>query len=82
MFGRKGRNIPVGKDGHVPVREIVRRYHEIGEATDSDSDDDLILPLELTPEQIAEWWDNPSICDIQGIDTKESGIYSVPFSIR
>lgn len=82
MFGRKGRNIPVGKDGHVPVREIVRRYHEIGEATDSDSDDDIILPLELTPEQIAEWWEDPSVCDIQGIDTKDSGIYSVPFSIR
>ena len=79
---RRPKGIPVGKDGYVPEREIVRRYHEVGNLRDSDSDDPVILPRRLTPEQIQEWWEDPSVCDIQGIDTKESDIYSVPLSIR
>ena len=80
--GRTPKGIPVGKDGYVPRRDIVRRYQEIGDFRDSESDDSVILPGRLTPEQIAEWWENPSVCDIEGIDTKESDIYSVPLSIR
>ena len=79
---RRPKGIPVGKDGYVPEREIVRRYHEVGNLRDSDSDDPVILSGRLTPEQIEAWWEDPSVCDIQGIDTKESDIYSVPLSIR
>ena len=79
---RRPKGIPVGKDGYVPLKEIVRRYQEIGDPRDSDSDDPVILPAMLTPEEIEQWWEDPSVCDIDGVDTKESDIYSVPLSIR
>lgn len=41
-----------------------------------------ILPRRFTPEQVSEWWDNPSVCDIVGIDTRDSEVYYVPLSIR
>ena len=84
MTRKSGRQeIPVGKDGYVPIDAIVKRYHEVGDRmTDSRSDSDVVLPINLTPEQIAEWWNDPSVCDIQGIDTKKTDIYSVPASIR
>ncbi len=82
MFGRRRKGIPVDKNGYVPVKEIVRRYQEKGNAIDSDTTDALVLPQRLTPREIEEWWNDPSICDIQGIDTKGSEIYSVPLSIR
>jgi hypothetical protein len=79
---RRQKGIPVGKDGYVPLKDIVRRYQEIGDLKDSDSDNTVILPRMLTPEEIEQWWDDPSVCDIDGIDTRESDIYSVPLSIR
>lgn len=82
MFGRKRKDIPADKDGYVPVKEIVRRYQERGNPTDSETTDALVLPQRITPKEIEGWWNDPSICDIQGIDTKGSDIYSVPLSIR
>jgi hypothetical protein len=79
---RRPKGIPVGKDGYVPEREIVRRYQEVGDFSDSNTDDSLILPRKLTPQEIEQWWEDPSVCDIEGIDTKDSDIYSVPLSIR
>ncbi len=79
---RAGRDIPVGKDGKVPFRAIVRRFHEAGSRRDADSTDAKVLPRELTPEQIREWWDDPSVCDIKGVDTEDSDIYRVPASVR
>ena len=79
---RRPKGIPVGKDGYVPLKEIVKRYQEIGDPRDSNSDDPVILPSMLTPEEIEQWWEDPSVCDIDGVDTKESNIYSVPLSIR
>ena len=79
---RRPKGIPVGKDGYVPEREIVRRYQEVGDFSDSNTDDPVILPRKLTPQEIEQWWEDPSVCDIEGIDTKDSDIYSVPLSIR
>lgn len=79
---RRPKGIPVGKDGYVPEREIVRRYQEVGDFSDSNKDDPVILPRKLTPQEIEQWWEDPSVCDIEGIDTKDSDIYSVPLSIR
>lgn len=79
---RGSNGIPVGKDGKVPFKAIVRRFHEIGSRRDADSTDSVVLPRELTPSQIREWWDDPSVCDIEGVDTEDSDIYSVPISIR
>lgn len=42
--GRAPKGIPVGKDGYVPMKDIVRRYHEVGDFDDSNSDDAIILP--------------------------------------
>lgn len=79
---RGSNGIPVGKDGKVPFKAIVRRFHEVGSRKDADSTDSVVLPRELTPSQIREWWDDPSVCDIEGVDTEDSDIYSVPISIR
>lgn len=81
-FRRRNDAIPVGKDGKVPFRAIVGRFHEIGSRNDADSTDVRVLPRELTPEQIEEWWNDPSVCDIDGVDTEDSDIYRVPLSIR
>lgn len=80
MFRRK--DIPVGDDGYVPFDAIVQRFHQVGDLRDSDSTEAMVLPNRLTPEQIADWWDDPSVCDIDGVDTEDSDIYSVPLSIR
>lgn len=83
MFGRQRADcIPVEKDGLVPFDAIVRRFHEKGDLRDADSTDGRVLPGHLTPEQIRGWWEDPSTCDIQGVDTEGSDIYSVPASIR
>lgn len=79
---RGSNGIPVGKDGKVPFKAIVKRFHEVGSRKDADSTDSVVLPRELTPSQIREWWDDPSVCDIEGVDTEDSDIYSVPISIR
>ena len=84
MTGRNRgrRDIPVGDDGFVPFDALVERYHTAGDFRDSAKDSGRILPNRLTPDQAAEWWDDPSSCDIDGIDTKGSELYSVPFSVR
>lgn len=79
---RARKDIPVGKDGKVPFGAIVRRFHEIGSRRDADSTDAKVLPRELTPSQIEGWWNDPSVCDIDGVDTEDPEIYSVPFTIR
>ena len=83
MFARKrSEDIPVGKDGFVPFEAIVRRFHERGDLSDADSTDVRVLPGHITPDQIRGWWEDPSSCDIEGVDTEGSDIYSVPVSIR
>lgn len=80
---RKGKDgIPTGDDGFVPFDALVSRYHEVGVFGDSDTTDPRVLPSKVTPEQVADWWNDPSVCDIEGIDTADSAIYSVPFSVR
>ena len=44
---RRPKGIPVGKDGYVPEREIVRRYQEVGDFSDSNTDKPVILPRNL-----------------------------------
>lgn len=80
--GIRRKDIPVDGDGFVPFDAIVQRYHQVGHLKDSDSTEPVVLPSRLTPEQISEWWDDPSVCDIEGVDTEYSDIYSVPLSIR
>lgn len=82
MSRRKHPNIPVGKDGYVPFDALVERYQEIGDFRDSERTADCILPSRLTPDQAYGWWNDPSSCDIEGIDTMDSELYSVPVSIR
>lgn len=82
-MARKSKDrIPVGKDGFVPKKAIVARFQEVGDPRDSSSTHSKVLPQNLTPKEIMEWWDDPSSCDIDGIDTADSPIYSVPASIR
>ena len=80
---RKGKDgIPIDENGFVPLDALVSRYQEVGDHRDSFSTDSKVLPAKVTPEQVSDWWNDPSVCDVEGIDTADSTIYSVPFSIR
>lgn len=82
MTARRHPRIPVGEDGYVPFDALVERYHRVGDFRDSGRTAERILPSRLTPEQASAWWIDPSSCDIEGIDTADSDLYSVPISIR
>lgn len=73
--------IPVDSGGYVPTWAIVSRFHECCDADERRADrmdgDERILPPRLTPKEIGEWWANPRVCDIAGIDTAESEFYDV-----
>ena len=70
--------IPVDENGFVPKWALAQRFQEVG---DYDSDvgveDDVILFGDLTPEDVLEWWLDPSCCDIEGIDDQNPDIYDV-----
>lgn len=91
-FGRKGTDspdtvsvrvgmrtyrIPVDENGLVPDWALVSRFQEKGDWSDLDSRSELVIPSGRTPQEIAQWWANPSSCDIQGIDTPDSPYYDV-----
>lgn len=78
----RGKRIPVGEDGYVPFDALVERYHQKGDFRDSGRTASKVLPSRLTPDQASAWWNDPSSCDIEGIDTEDSLLYTVPFSIR
>jgi len=71
-------SIPVDENGFVPRWALAQRFQEVG---DYDSDvgveDDLVLSGDLTPEDVLQWWLDPSCCDIEGIDDVDPDIYDV-----
>ncbi|MBE6526314.1 MAG: hypothetical protein E7Z63_00880 [Thermoplasmata archaeon] len=81
--GMKTYTIPVDQTGCVPMWAVVERFQEVGNKhSDRGIDSDVVLPRNLTPEEIIDWWADPSCCDIDGIDDEVAEIYSVPLSIR
>jgi hypothetical protein len=70
--------IPVDENGYVPKWALAMRFQEIG---DYDSDvgvrSDVVLSGDLTPEEVLDWWLDPSCCDIEGIDDEDPDIYDV-----
>lgn len=70
--------IPYDDEGHVPMFAIAQRFQEAG-----DFDNDVNrggVPVRhgpFTPEDIVDWWIDPSVCDIAGIDDEESAAYDV-----
>lgn len=75
--GRKRYKIPVDSDGYVPVWAMAQRLQEVGDNSDIDETDIDVLPTDLTPDEIIDWWIDPSSCDIEGIDTEDSSIYNM-----
>lgn len=76
------KRIPVGKDGRVPAKALAARYQEIGRRSDSGSRSAKVIRRNPTPDEVRQWWDDPSSYDIEGIDTPYAPIYSVPGTIR
>lgn len=68
--------IPV-ENGTVPAWALAQRFQEVGSVDDLNSDAAVVLPSGCTPEEIIDWWVDPSSCDIEGIDTRDSPIYDV-----
>ena len=78
---RKKQDIPVDEDGLVPFKAIVCRYQQVGRDNTSHANQ-KVLPSRVTRDEIADWWDDPTCCDIEGVDTPDAPIYSVPISIK
>ena len=74
--GREVR-IPVDHEGKVPTWALAMRFQEVGDISDLDDRRELVLPARCTPEEVLQWWLDPSSCDIDGIDTSDSPIYDV-----
>lgn len=70
-------HIPVDSEGKVPAWALAMRFQEAGDIRDLDDREELILPSRCTPEEVLQWWLDPSSCDIDGIDTEDSPIYDV-----
>lgn len=68
--------IPV-ENGVVPDWALAQRFQEVGSTNDIDDDSRIVLPANCTPEELIDWWIDPSSCDIAGIDTRDSPIYDV-----
>jgi hypothetical protein len=82
--GRRGRQtyeIPVDHDGFVPIWALIERFQAVGDIRKDQRDNKPILNVKFTPEEIIEWWHDPSSCDLAGIDDRDAAIYSVPRSI-
>ncbi|MBR4504217.1 MAG: hypothetical protein IKP20_04520 [Candidatus Methanomethylophilaceae archaeon] len=75
------RDIPSDGDGYVPRLALIERLHEAGRPEDLSERSRRRLPGRLTPEEAAEWWDDPSSCDIEGVDDGRSPAYLVPFGV-
>lgn len=45
---------------------------------DYDTTADYVIPLKCTPAQVAVWWDNPTVCDVEDIDTAGAPKVNVP----
>ncbi len=69
--------IPVDKDGKVPTWALAMRFQEVGSVDDLDDKEQLVLPSQCTPDEVLDWWLDPSSCDIDGIDTADSKIFDV-----
>lgn len=84
--GRKYK-IPVDDNGKVPPSAIAARFLAVKEGTgkaqkrnvvlDHNQDAKEILPLDITPEQLKEWWAAPNTRDVEGIDNKDPSIFDV-----
>lgn len=73
--------IPVDENGLVPDWALISRFQDVGDWSDLDGRSSVTVPTGLTPEEIVDWWENPSVYDIEGIDTPDSpyrDVASVP----
>ena len=75
--GLRTYRIPVDEDGLVPDWALVSRFQEKGQWDDLEDGSQVVVPSGRTPEEIVDWWINPSVYDIDGIDTPDSPYYDV-----
>ncbi|MDR1404655.1 MAG: hypothetical protein LBJ20_03710 [Candidatus Methanoplasma sp.] len=81
-------HIPVDKKtNRVPQAAIAARFIATEEGTgrnqrrnviiDASVDADIILPKDISPEELVPWWANPNMLDVEGIDTKDADLFEV-----
>ena len=78
--------IPVDDKGKVPRSAIAARFLAVNEGTgkakkrnpviDQKQDAKIILPSELTPEEIKGWWAAPNTMDVDGIDDANTTLFT------
>lgn len=71
-------SIPYDSEGHVPMWALAQRFQQVGNF-DADVGRGGV-PVRygpFTPDDIVDWWIDPSVCDIAGLDDEESSIYDV-----
>lgn len=78
MWMGKAYRIPVDADGYVPMEALVMHYQQMGNSSrDRSRDSEIVFPSKAKPKEIVKWWADPSSCDIEGIDTRDSKVYDV-----
>lgn len=54
----------------VPAVNLAQRDYDTTAST--------VIPLKCTPEQVSAWWKDPTVCDVQDIDTAGAPKVNVP----
>ena len=75
--GLRTYSIPVGADGTVPDWALAQRFQQVGRTDDLRADSSIILPAGCTPEELIDWWIDPSSCDVRDVDTQHAPMYDV-----
>ena len=80
----KEANIPVDKDGYVPVESLIKRFNFVVEQghvrnrpKDYDEHASVVLPIKMTPREAAAWWVSPNSYDVEYIDAPGKAHYNV-----
>lgn len=93
MVGKKAVRIPIGEDGFVPEKDLLKRFDDWSAEDggnpksnrgwkDYTNRAEVVLPKKLTPKQAAQWWVNPGCCDIEDIDVPGKAKHNVQYLSR
>ncbi len=88
MVGKKAVRIPIGEDGFVPEKDLLKRFDDWSAEDggnpksnrgwkDYTNRAEVVLPKKSTPQQVAQWWVNPGCCDIEDIDVPGKAKHNV-----
>ena len=74
-----GQNIPYNSSGRVPAEMMAARLNQMnaekGPLADLKRKAKKLIRRNPTPEEAVVWWEDPSCCDVEGIDDPNSDLF-------